>query len=109
MNAYRFRKPCLDCGALTSGASRCDQCALVYARSVDAKRDKSKRTLYGGDYAKRAKQIRDTATTCWICGGGPVVDDPWQADHVISDNPSSPLAASHRSCNIKRALKARNA
>jgi len=107
MTGYRFRKPCLDCGTLVAGASRCERCALEHARLVDSHRDKSKRALYKGDYAARAKAIREEAEVCWICGVGAIPGDPWQADHVISDDPASPLAAAHRSCNIKRALKQR--
>lgn len=107
MTGYQFRKPCLDCGTLTSGATRCETCAAAHARAVDAKRDKSKRTLYSADYKKRAKAVRDQAEICWVCGGGYIPDDPWQADHVVADDPASPLAAAHRSCNIKRALQQR--
>ena len=41
----------------------------------------------------------------WLCGGGAVPGDPWQADHVIPGNPDSPLAPAHRSCNAARGNK----
>jgi 5-methylcytosine-specific restriction protein A len=104
----RFRKPCLDCGVLTSGPSRCDSCAAAYARRIDSMRDKTKRSLYSGDYRQRSKAVRDAAEVCWVCGGGPDPADPWQADHLVPDDPLSPLAPAHRSCNIRRALQFRN-
>jgi hypothetical protein len=61
-----------------------------------------KRAHYSGDYKRRSKQVRATATVCWICKQGPIPNDPFQADHVIDGNPSSPLLPAHRSCNIKR-------
>jgi 5-methylcytosine-specific restriction protein A len=104
----RFRKPCLDCGVVTDGPSRCPACSVAYARRVDAMRDKTKRALYSGSYRARAKRVRDSAEHCWICGGGVDPSDPWQADHVTPDDPLSPLLAAHRSCNIRRALQFRN-
>lgn len=104
-----FKKPCLDCGQLTNGKTRCENCALEYGRRIDAKRDKTKRELYKGDYRARSRQVRQDATVCWICGDSARPDDPWQADHLIPDDPLSPLAPAHRSCNIKRALELRRA
>jgi len=63
---------------------------------------KPERPHYAGDYRKRAKQIRDNATTCWICGKGYNPKDPWTADHLIAGDPNSPLAAAHRTCNSRR-------
>lgn len=102
----KFRKPCLDCGALTAGGTRCeihqkriDDLAAVRRASV-----KKQTGQYSGSYRKRAALIRATALTCWICGEGPRVNDPWQADHV---NPSehgdtAELRAAHGSCNRQR-------
>jgi hypothetical protein len=95
-------KPCLGCGKPTE-TSRCPACRLPSAPWTAAKRQ-----LYGNDYRKRAKQVRDTATTCWICGGGPSPTDPWQADHLNPGDPASPLQAAHRSCNIARGNRARS-
>jgi len=108
MSPHRFRKPCLECGVLMRNPSRCDDCAALYARTADHQRDKGKRSLYKGNYRVRAKQIRDTAEQCWLCGQGAIPGDPWQADHVTPDDPDSLLAPAHRSCNIRRALELRN-
>jgi hypothetical protein len=97
-------KPCLDCGRVTNGRSRCDSCfekARAAFEQARAGRPRN-RQHYGGDYARRAAIVRANATECWICGDGYRPDDPWQADHVITGNPDSILAAAHRSCNIKR-------
>ena len=103
----RFRKPCLDCGELTDGGNRCE----VHQRRVDElaemRRALIKKTLntYGGDYKRRAKQVRDTAVVCHLCGEGARMGDPWQADHLVAGDSNSPLAAAHGSCNRRRGNK----
>lgn len=70
------------------------------------------RTLWSGDYARRAKRIRDAAnadprTVCRRCGKtlsqaialwGPQAA-AWQAGHIVDGHPGSPLAAEHARCN----------
>ena len=103
----RFKRPCLDCGQLTTNKSRCD----VHQKRIDdlleVKRALRKKDSgqYAGDYRKRAKAVRDAATVCHLCGEGARHDDPWQADHLIPGDPDSPLAAAHRSCNARRGNK----
>lgn len=95
-------KPCLGCGKPTQ-ASRCSDC-----RPPAPAWNEAKRLLYGSaDYRRRAKQVRDTATNCWICGQGPKTGDPWQADHAMPGDPASPLLPAHRSCNASRANRSR--
>jgi hypothetical protein len=98
MNA--IRKPCIVCGVLVIGNSRCEQHRL----EVDNKRYKRRgtRAHYEGDYRKRAAKVRANATTCWICGNGPIDGDPWTADHVTPGDPDSELRPAHRSCNGRR-------
>jgi len=101
----RFKRPCLDCGKLTELGNRCQ----YHARIVQAKRDEQrepKRIHYKGDYQKRAKQVRDNATSCWICKEGYRPNDPWTADHLIPGDRYSPLASAHRSCNSRRGNRA---
>ena len=102
-----FRQPCLDCGRVTRNGSRCPEHQQSRDRYTDmAKAARKKATgQYSGDYRKRAKAVREAATVCWLCGGGAVPGDPWQADHVIPGNPDSPLAPAHRSCNAARGNK----
>ena len=104
-----MRKPCLDCGRLTGGLSRCESCQARFNLSFERSRAMRPRNRahYRGDYARRAKVVRETATVCWVCQGGPRPDDPWQADHVDQSNPESMLLPAHRSCNIRRANQAR--
>ena len=56
--------------------------------------------------------MRATATRCHICGDGYRAWDPWQADHLIQGTEAGgggdgPLAAAHRSCNIRRSNQGR--
>ena len=97
----QFLRPCLDCGALYKG-DRCPTHALIKSRERERAR-KPYRTHYRGDYARKAKQVRETATHCWICGEVARQGDPFQADHVVPGDRDSQLLAAHRSCNIKRA------
>lgn len=100
----KFRKPCLDCGALSYG-TRCEIHTRQLQQMKDLRRAEHKKTLYNSDYRKQAKIVRDTAIICHICKDGPRANDPWQADHLDAGNPNSPLAAAHRSCNAARGDK----
>lgn len=99
--ATMFKKPCLDCGKLSEG-SRCPEHQRRVDQLRDMKRAAKKAQYYNSDYRKRAKIVRETALICHICGDGPRVNDPWQADHLEPGNPDSELAPAHRSCNAKR-------
>ena len=97
-----IRQICLDCRALTANGSRCESCE----GKRQAYRNAS-RPHYRGDYARRARKVRDAAaadpsTMCWLCGEPARADDPWTADHVVPGEPSSPLMPAHRSCNSAR-------
>ena len=100
----KFKKPCLDCGAL-SYESRCDIHARKVAQLKDIRRAGHKKALYNKDYKKAAKAVRETAIVCHLCGDGARASDPWQADHIKAGDPTSPLAAAHRSCNASRGNK----
>ena len=104
-----MRKPCLDCGRVTATGSRCESCQSRFALNFERGRANRirNREHYAGDYQRRAREVRETAVACWLCGEGWRPDDPWQADHVEPGNPESILAAAHRSCNIGRANRAR--
>lgn len=90
------KRICLDCGAVTL-KSRCPSCLKKWNTARNARR-----THYHGDYRTRAKQVRENAEVCWLCGQGPRVGDPWQADHIRAGDPTSPLAPAHRTCNASR-------
>jgi hypothetical protein len=108
-----MKQPCLDCGRPASG-SRCPTHAVVRERtrnrvaSIRRSKGDGVNRPYGGDYSKRAAEVRATTHKCWICGEGWRSNDPWQADHVDAGNPFSQLLGAHRSCNIGRANKARS-
>lgn len=92
---------------MTRNGSRCPEHQQSRDRYVDmAKAARKKATgQYAGDYRRRAKAVRESATVCWLCGGGVRPNDPWQADHVVPGDPDSPLAPAHRSCNAARGNK----
>ena len=103
---YQFRRPCLTCGQL-SQQSYCEQHTPKRPRGPDSQRRRGKKGhLYGGTYAKRAKQVRMNAEICHICNKGPLGGDPWEADHLNPELGSqSILLPAHRSCNRKRGNK----
>jgi hypothetical protein len=96
-----FNRPCLDCGVLTNKNNRCEKHQALQQAKIDAKRA-DKRAHYKGDYQRRAKQVRENASVCWLCGEGYRDGDPWTADHVYQSEVNSPLLAAHRSCNSRR-------
>lgn len=104
MPKYKFRQPCVECGELSRNGSRCEK----HQRKIDGERDavrnarKKLTGQYSGDYQKRAREVREAAERCWLCGEGPRRNDPWQADHVVPGDPYSPLLPAHRSCNASR-------
>ena len=93
---------CLTCGIATTDGTRCKACQT---RANTARTAKRNRPHYGGTYQRRAKEVRDNATTCWLCHEGTRINDPWTADHVEAGNPNSLLMPAHRSCNSRRGNK----
>ena len=100
----QFKRPCLDCGVLTDKGNRCPTHQGIYQAKLDERR-KPNRKHYSGDYYKRSKQVRESATVCWICKQGYKQDDPFTADHYLPGIPESPLLPAHRSCNSRRGNK----
>lgn len=101
----RFPKPCLVCGALTDGETRCQRHQAEYLQNNERKlaRKIKKARLYGGRYNTQARAIRATAKLCYLCGGAPSLTDPIEADHLYpSLGGASPLAPAHRSCNSRK-------
>jgi hypothetical protein len=104
----RFPKPCLVCGQLTQGLSRCEQHQAEWQtlEGIRLREMKARRpNLYDSQYRKKAKQIRETALFCHLCKEPARLNDPFTADHLIAGDPDSPLAAAHRSCNSRRGNK----
>lgn len=96
-------RPCLatPCPRLTAGT----RCAIHHAEQQRARN--RRRVHYQGDYQTRAAAVRDAAnadpdTPCGICGNLKIEGDPWQAHHIFPTDPTSPLVAAHRSCNIRQ-------
>lgn len=94
----KIGKPCLNCGNISTTGSRCEPCQARWNKQ----HPKPFRPHYSGNYRKRAKEVRDNATICWLCGQGEKPNDIWTADHIIPGDPDSPLLPAHRSCNSSR-------
>jgi len=110
--SVKIPRPCLDCGALTTNGNRCEKDSMARGREKQLReagsieRQAKKKLLYkNADYRRRSQLVRQTATTCSLCGGGARVGDPWTADHVDPGNPASELRPAHRSCNSKKGNK----
>lgn len=99
--------PCLVCGKLTGGASRCEIHQKIWEQEAEEKRRLRKQATgqYSGSYKARARMVRENAYVCHLCKEGYRPNDPWQADHLVPSDPNSPLAAAHRSCNASRGNK----
>ena len=103
----KFKKPCLECGAL-SYEHRCPTHLAAYkARQAERynqfDRKEKKKKLYSTDYRKKAKALRDTASHCYLCGERFTDRTQIQIDHVLpSMNESSPLAPTHARCNSQK-------
>ena len=96
-----FKRPCLNCGVLVAQGNRCATHQTQYQATIDQRR-KPNRQHYNSDYKRRAKQVRESAQTCWICKEGYKPNDPWTADHYHAGQVDSPLLPAHRSCNSRR-------
>jgi hypothetical protein len=104
----RFPKPCRICGVL-SPEPLCPTHTQQAKEVHEARRAQRKAQTgqYGGDYARRAKAVREAAITCHLCGEGKKENDPFEADHVIpaSSGQTGQLLPAHRSCNRRRSNK----
>lgn len=105
----RFKKPCIECGVLTNGGTRCDYHQNLVEKLHEIKRAEVKRKSgqYSGSYKRRAAEVRASALVCWLCGEGARAGDPWQADHVVpaESGQIAELRAAHATCNRRRSNK----
>jgi 5-methylcytosine-specific restriction protein A len=92
------RRPCLDCGTLTNGTTRCDPCTRATRRA----RGSATARGYNAAWARHAKATiaahrRRHGDTCpgWDRPAHPIAPADWVCDHDIG-----PLC---RSCNGTKA------
>ena len=102
----KFKKPCLECGAL-SYETRCPTHLAQYQarrseRFQSINRKEKKKFLYSADYQRRAKPIRETATHCYLCGQPFTDRSQIQIDHCFSSRADTPLAPTHATCNREK-------
>ena len=112
----KFATPCLVCGQLTRGDSRCQ----VHRAEAEARRNsrpdtparkEKKKLLYNSAYHKRAKEIREWVknygATCYLCEQPIQAGDQVHVDHVMPELANaSPLAPTHKFCNESKGNKA---
>lgn len=79
-----MKRPCLTCGELTRGASRCDDCEAL-RRSADNRARPGSRNGgtttsrgYGGAWKRLSERARELQPFCSKCGS----TDDLQADHT---------------------------
>jgi hypothetical protein len=104
----KFPKPCRVCGTL-SPDPLCPPHQAQAKQVHEARRAQRKAQTgqYSGDYARRARLVRESAILCHLCGEGKKEEDPFEADHVIaaSNGTTGQLLPAHRSCNRRRSNK----
>jgi hypothetical protein len=104
----RFPKPCRVCGVL-SPEPLCPPHQAQAKEVHEARRRirKAQTGQYGGDYYRRAREVRENAILCHLCGEGKKEGDPFEADHVIPAEAGNLaiLLPAHRSCNRRRSNK----
>ena len=105
----RLPRPCLDCGVLTTNASRCDthqtahQVQKQMRQDADPKRKAKKMLLYNAQYQGVAKTIRATASHCYLCLLPFTPHNRVQVDHLYpSMFDRSPLLPACERCNRRK-------
>lgn len=112
---YKFKTPCIVCGKLAVGNNKCelhqaeDRLRAIQRLNMLHETTDNK-AKYGGDYRKRAKEIKRLALEqgldCPICGKPLALGGQIQADHIYPQLGSdSPLQAVHRACNLRKSYR----
>lgn len=110
-----FATPCLVCGVLTRGASRCETHEAEAKLRRNNRKDSparvaKKKTKYNYIYKKRSKEIRDFVqlygSVCYLCSTPIPPGSPVHVDHVYPElGEASPLAPTHKFCNESKGNK----
>jgi 5-methylcytosine-specific restriction endonuclease McrA len=113
------RRICLDCGALTTGASRCNHHEAEH-RAQRATYERARGAARGSGWQRQAnlatirQRVAETGAPCIRCGT--TFDDlaDVTADHVIplvdgGSNDLTNLAPAHRACNSSHGARLGNA
>lgn len=106
------RRPCLDCGRLTTNPSRCDVHQSEWQARQDRLRGSSTQRGYGGEWRRVAKAVLSqwVAVNGYHCPGYGVPShsaEKLTVDHVVpkaaggTDHPSN-LSVLCRSCNSRK-------
>ena len=103
------KRPCIDCGVLTDGKTRCQPCTRREQRARDAKRGTPAQRGYDATYQKHRRLILSHHPPCVYCGRRADT-----VDHVIAlasggTNELSNLVAACGECNASRGAKLGNA
>ena len=100
------KKPCLDCGALSSG-TRCPTHTKARARARDRRRGTRQQRGLGAEYDQARAILLANATVCAVCGLPGTPDDPLTAGHIQARQDGGPatltnLRAEHASYNYSQ-------
>lgn len=89
-------RPCLGCGALVKGASRCHACT----RGVDRARGTREQRGYGMAHRRaRAALATTLPAPCGYCGRTLTPGMAWVAAHVVDGDPSAGWVVACPACN----------
>jgi hypothetical protein len=96
-------RPCLDCGALSSG-SRCESCRLRCQRRRERERGRPDPSLrgYGPEYRRARERMLETAIRCHVCGVEFAPGELITADHdppMREVGSHTNLVPAHARCN----------
>ena len=107
-----FNTPCLVCGVLVRGATKCPkhQAEAEKSRPNSLERLAVKKQRYNAEYQKVSRQMRAAARSgtveCYICGVIMSPTDEIQIDHVYPAlGNQSPLLPVHGRCNRAKGNK----
>ncbi len=90
-----MKRPCLDCGVLTTG-SRCPQ----HRAQQERQRGTTTQRGYGSQHQTERQRLEATLPQpCGYCGVLIIAGDRWDAAHVEDGRPELGLMVAHPQCN----------
>ena len=99
-------RPCLDCGRLVTGMTRCAACNGELQRRRDARRGSPSARGYDWSWQQQSKGAREEQGWCEVCGG----TSDLTLDHIVplargGTNEPGNVRVLCRSCNSRKAAR----